>query len=254
MADQLVEIANGFWNVRGEFRVAGLLDVGTQTSLVRLKHGGFVLLDGYTLSGAVKQQVLNLTDGGRAVQAVVHLHPFHTVHVSRCAQQFPSAKQYGTQRHVDREPGLQWEPLRTDDPRLHEVFGDEFAFSVPQGVDFIPSNDALHFSSVLAIHRPSRVLHVDDTLSWLALPLLGERLVFHPTLRFQLQKRPGAVAEFRAWAKGLAEQCADVDHLCTAHAKVLPPQPLSNPPLAARVLEALDSVESMLARHEKRFG
>ena len=81
MADELIQIADGFWNIRGSFKIAGLIDVGTQMSLVQLRSGDFVLLDSYALSGEVERQVRALTDGGRAVRAILNLHPFHTVHV-----------------------------------------------------------------------------------------------------------------------------------------------------------------------------
>ena len=71
MADRLVQIADGFWNVRGSFKVAGLLDVGTQMSLVRRQSGDFILLDSYTLRGEVQQQLLALTEQGRAIHAVL---------------------------------------------------------------------------------------------------------------------------------------------------------------------------------------
>lgn len=72
---------------------------------------------------------------------------------------------------------------------------------------FVPSTDA----SVLAIHRRSQTLHVDDTLNWEPLPW-GARLAFHLSLRFVLQSRAGAATDFRVWATELitagANPCA----------------------------------------------
>ncbi|HEX5661167.1 MAG TPA: hypothetical protein VFX59_28445 [Polyangiales bacterium] len=250
MPDTLIEIGNGFWNVRGSFRVAGLVEAGTQTSLVRLKSGDFVMLDAYTLSRDVAQSVHALTDGGRAVRAVLNLHPYHTLHVRDCLRPFPNAKLYGTRRHKQQAPELAWQELETTDPALHAEFADDLRFSVPRGVDFSP-REGLHFASVLAFHAASKTLHVDDTLTWLKLPLLGG-LRFHPTLRFVLQRRPGAVAEFRSWADDLVERCRAVEHLCCAHGRALPPQP--TPELAQQVRKALAGVEGVLRRHERKFG
>jgi hypothetical protein len=61
MSGQFIRVSEGFWNIRGSFKIAGVIDVGTQASLVRLTSGKFVLLDSYTLSGAVKRQVNELT-------------------------------------------------------------------------------------------------------------------------------------------------------------------------------------------------
>lgn len=251
MNDQLVAIGEGFWNVRGSFRVAGLVDVGTQCSLVRLRSGDFVLLDAYTLKGEVERQILDLTDQGRAVRAVLNLHPFHTLHVERCLRRFPNALWYGTRRHKLRTPDLPWQELESDAPALHALFADDLAFTVPRGVDFIPRREQLHFASVLAIHRASKTLHVDDTLSWLDLPLIGG-LRFHPTLRFVLQRREGAAAAFRSWAEELVASCRGLEHLCTAHGRALPPQP--TPALAEQVQSALAGVQGVLQRHERKYG
>lgn len=253
MADRVVKITDRFWNIRGTFKIAGVVDIGTQASLVRLVSGGFVLLDAYTLRGEVAREVLEHTDQGRAVEAILNLHPFHTIHVRAVAEQFPDARLYGTARHVARAPELRWEPLHTEDEALHEQFEEEFTFTVPRGVDFVSDNDNLHFSSVLALHRASRVLHVDDTLSWLGLPLVGG-LSFHPTLRSVLQRRPGAAAEFRAWAESLVELCGQVDQLCTAHGRALPPPAAEGGAVAEQVRRALVRVDKVLAAHERRFG
>jgi hypothetical protein len=250
MADQLIEIADGFWNIRGSFKVAGLLDVGTQASLARLRSGDFALLDSYPLRGDVACRVLSLTDQGRAVRLILNLHPFHTTHVAASAAQFPNARLYGTRRHKRLAPGLRWEALHTEDGELHAQLEADFRLSVPRGVDFIPRSQHVHFSSVLARHEASRTLHVDDTLSWSALPVLGG-LTFHPTLRFALQKRPGAAMEFRAWAEQLVEQCGDVSRLCTAHARKLPG---AARPVADQVRGALARVSGLLDAHARRYG
>ncbi len=253
MADQLIPIADGFWNIRGVFRVAGVLNVGTQSSLARLQSGRFVLLDSYTLQGEVLDRVLEITDGGRGIEAVLNLHPFHTVHVKRVAEQFPDAKLYGTARHPAKAPDLRWEPEHTEDAALHERYADDFDFTVPRGVDFIPANENLHFASVLAFHRATRTLHVDDTLGWVDLPLVGG-LSFHPTLRWTLEKRPGAARDFREWAHELIDRSEEVDFICTAHGPALPPKPREGRHVVDRVRKALERVDRVLAAHERRYG
>ncbi len=249
MSDKVVEFGDGFWNIRGTFKIAGLLDIGTQASLVRLKNGRFVILDSYPLEGAVKDQIMALTDQGRAVEAVINVHPFHTVFVKKTHEQFPNARHIGTKRHHERFPALKWEEFTTEDPRLHAQFADDFEFSVPAGVDFISANPKLHFSSVLVFHPASRTLHVDDTLTYVSLPLVGG-LRFHPALAEVLQKRPGAAAEFRTWALWLIERLRDVDHLATAHMKSLGPQS----DLSGQVKSALKDAEKVLVAHESRQG
>lgn len=251
MADHIIHISEGFWNIRGSFKIAGILDIGTQASLVRLKSGAFVLLDAYTLEGSVAEEVLKLTDQGKAVEAILNLHPFHTVHVRAVAKMFPNAKLYGSQRHHEKAPELSWQPLLMDDPALHAQYAADFEFTVPRGVDFISSNENLHFSSVLAFHPASKTLHVDDTLMWNPLPLVGG-LAFHPTLKSVLEKRPEAAAEFRAWALELAKRCELVENICTAHARPMPAVSRLETTGGELVRKALAGVEKILVAHERR--
>ena len=252
MADSIQQIGENFWNVRGSFKVAKLLDVGTQMSLVRQEAGGFVLLDSYQADHDVMREILELTDGGREVTAVINLHPFHTLHVAGIAKAFPDARLFGTRRHVAREPELRWESIHSEDPELTGLFGQDLYFSVPKGVELIPKNENLHFSSVLALHKLSKTLHVDDTLTYANLPLIGG-LRFHPSLASVLEQRPGAVKDFRTWAEELIELCKGVEQLCPAHLKTLPDSRTHGGPIDERVREALNKVESVLAKHEAKF-
>jgi hypothetical protein len=252
VADRLVDVVDGFWNIRGSFRIAVVLDIGTQASLVRLASGRFVLLGGYTLAGAVRDRVWALTDGGAAIDAVIHLHPFHTVHVAPLHAQLPHAALYGTARHVRRAPDLPWQELRAEDPAMNELFDGELAFTVPDGLHLVPEDGRVHASSVLALHRPSRALHVDDTLTYVGLPLIGG-LAFHPTVSRALEQRAGAAVAFQAWAEGLIAMCDGVDHLCTAHLRPLPPIE-GSPAIAAAIRKALTKLEPALRTHAARWG
>jgi hypothetical protein len=246
MAEKIIEVADGFWNIRGVFKLGGVLNIGTQASLVRLRDGRFVLLDSYTLPADILKRVRGLTDGGKGVDAILNLHPFHTSHVKRAHAQFPDARLFGTARHVARAPELPWQDLRVEDPALHETFAGDLEFSVPDGVDFISDAPNLHFSSVLAYHPASQTVHVDDTFSVVKLPLVGG-LSLHPMLGKALIKAPGSVPAFRAWAEGLAERWGTARNLCAAHSATLLSQ-------ADQMRAALAKVEKTLRKHEKRHG
>lgn len=255
----VLEVADGFWNVRGHFKIAGVVDIGTQASLVRRKNGKFVLLDACELTSEVREWLNAKTRDGEELEAVLHLHPFHTLHVESCHALFPKATNYGTGRHAERAPAVPWNALLVDDPKLHAAFADDFDFTVPRGVDFIPSDPKLHFSSVLAFHSASKTLHVDDTLLHLRLPpplsyFKSPVTRFHPTLGKVLQKRSGAVAEFRAWAKELIERAASVENLCAAHSSALLGRDNQGAPIAERIQQALAKVESTLQAHERAHG
>jgi len=251
MADRIVKITDELYNVRGSFKIAKLVDIGTQCTLVRRPSGSWVLLDAYTMTGDVLDQVMALTADGADLEAVIHTHPFHTIHVKRTAETFPHARQYGTVRHVKKAPQLSWEPERTETAACHELFADTFRFSVPAGVDFVPANENLHFASVLVFHAPSKVLHVDDTLMHNKLPLVGG-LSFHPTLKKVLQPRPGAAAEFRAWCDDLVERCEAVEQVLPAHIHM----PVRQPPgvVADQVRAAIAKVRKVVDAHEAKHG
>lgn len=250
MADEWVETGPGFWNIRGSLKVAGLFEAGTQMSVVRLSSGRFALLDSYTPDAATRRRLLELTDGGDAVECILNLHPFHTLHVAHLVELFPNAKLYGTDRHAALFPQLPWEAIRSDSAALGELFRDHLRFSVPRGVEFIPQRPGRHFASVLAIHPASGTLHVDDTLTWITLPLVGG-LRFHPSLPDVLQKRPGAVREFRDWLNELRALFAEVKTICPAHMKPLPP---NDGQLQQRLDAAIDKIGKVLARHEREYG
>lgn len=258
MTDKLLKISDTFWNIRGEFRVFGVLNIGTQASLVKRSNGKFVFLDAYTLQGDIKQHVDSLTNNGGDIEAIINLHPFHTLHVEKAHTDYPNAKLYGTQRHIDKFPDLPWQQELTDSTEFASLFSDDFEFSVPCGVDFISNNENLHFSSVLAYHPPSKTLHVDDTLMLLKLPgLLGAlkkpQVSFHMTLSRTLEQRKGAVDDFRLWVAQIAEQWSDAEVLCAAHSQTLVVKNKS-PSIAAMIMTALQHEEKTLNHHQKKFG
>ena len=258
MTDKIIKISDTFWNIRGEFRVFGLLNIGTQASLVKLNNGNFVLLDAYTLRGDIKQQVDSLTNNGDDIEAIINLHPFHTLHVAQAHADYPKAKLYGTLRHINKFPALPWQDKFTNSAEFSALYADDFEFSVPRGVDFISTNDMLHFSSVLAYHIASKTIHVDDTLMYLTLPgLLGwlknPELSFHMTLSRTLEQRKGAVDDFKLWVAEIAEQWRDAEVLCAAHSHTLIGTNKS-PSIAAMIMMALQREEATLRYHQKKYG
>jgi hypothetical protein len=260
MGDRLIEVGAGFWNIRGSFKIAGVIDAGTQTSLVRRANGKFVFLDAYTLNDDLAQKMRELTRGGQDVEAILNLHPFHTIHVRRMHRQFPNAKLYGTARHLSRFPELPWEVLRTEDQDLHAMFADDFDFTIPRGVDFISADENVHTSSVLAFHRASKTIHVDDTLVYVRLPKVarafgrGDLLTFHPALAKALEKRAGAAGDFRRWAETVVSDWHDAENLCAAHSASLLAAKNTGPSIANRISRALEKVERTLASHERKYG
>ena len=260
MADPIIEVAEDFWNFRGSYKIGGVVDVGTQASLVRRANGKFLLLDAYTFSDDVVRYIGDLTRDGRDIEAILNLHPFHTLHVETAHKQYPEATLYGTARHRTRFPTLPWDKLSTEAVTLHELFAEDLEFSVPRGVDFISADENVHFSSVLAFHRTSNTIHSDDTLMYLSLPRLmklfglGDAISFHPTLGKALERRAGAAQDFREWAEEMIEEWRDAANLCAAHTATLLNRNNHGDSIHARVIKALRKAESTLRKHERKYG
>ena len=260
MSTGITRIADDFWNLRGSFRIAGLVDIGTHISLVRRGNGKFVFLDSYTLSEPQLQEIEAITGGARQVEAILNLHPFHTVHVRDMHARFPQAKLYGTARHLQKFPDLPWQKLRTEQPRLHAKYAADFEFTVPRGVDFISADENVHFSSVLALHKASGTIHVDDTLMYIPLPLplrligKADLLSFHPTLSRALERRAGAAADFRDWAEELITRWGSAQNLCAAHTATLTATENRGDPIQKRLRKALSKVAGTLRSHGRKYG
>ncbi len=260
MRPHIIQVSDAFWNIRGSFKIGKVVDIGTQASLVRRRNGKFVLLDSCGLDGKVDQEVMALTSDGRDVEAILNVHPFHTVFARKFHERFPHAKLYGTARHISRAPELPWEALRVEDPDLHALFADDFDFSIPRGVDFISANENVHFSSVLVLHGASNTIHVDDTFMYIRLPramrIVGrpDAMTFHPTLAKALEKRAGAAADFREWGEELAGRWHEAENLCAAHTATLTSRDNPGAAIHARMLSALAKVEGTLTSHQRKYG
>ena len=253
----VIDCGNGFLSIRGSFKAGGLVDVGTHCALVELAPGRFVFLDSYTLDDETLARINTLTEGGSQVEAILNLHPFHTLHCEWMHKAFPSARLYGTARHKDQLPGLPWEDITCEDEALAQIYGEWFDFTVPRGTALVCESETVHFASVLALHRASGTIHVDDTLSYLdkgfplsLLPMTG-RLDFHPTLPKALEPRGGAAAEFAAWARDLARDWSQANKVACAHNAIVALQPGEFTPL---VQQALERVEPVLEKHRKQYG
>lgn len=248
--------ADDFWNFRGTFKIAGLIDVGTQMSLIRRPNGRFLLIDSYSLSGEDRDSLLALTDNGETIDAIINVHPFHTLHCQAAHELAPKARLFGTQRHRAQAPELPWEESIIEAAATQATF-DEREFEVPAGLDLVTDDDSVHAASVLVRHRKSRIVHVDDTLMVLEAPgVLGHilpqsRMRFHPKLEKALQTRPGAADDFAAWASSLAEIWADTPIVCAAHSAVreLPPGGWHD-----EITQALSDVREALDHHRLRHG
>jgi hypothetical protein len=251
------QLADTFWNIRGVHRIAGFIDIGTQMSVAQRPGGGFIVIDGCALEDEARDALLALTKQGARVDAVVHVHPFHTMHVESTHALLPDAKLYGTARHRERLPALPWAGTPVEGWGADHPLADTLDLSVPAGVDFVCIDESVHVASVLVRHLASGIVHVDDTLNVLAAPgALGEllpqsSLKMHPMLGKALKTEPGATEAYAQWARDLALRWADTPMVCAAHSAV---RTLSPGGFREEVEAALAKVSGTLERHRKQYG
>ena len=219
MSDKIHHLGAGFWNIRGSFRIGGLLDIGTHCSLVQLASGKFIFLDSYTLTGDIRDQVMALTNNGADVEAVLNLHPFHTVHCAQMAKDFPQATFYGSTRHHSQVPEVQWANDLVESDAVAARY-PELEFSLVQGIYYISPNENIHAGSLLAFHAASQSLHVDDTFMSPPFKILRAvlpELMLHPTTKAALKKEPNAGKQYCDWATNLAHDWRETRNFCAAH-------------------------------------
>lgn len=260
MSKQWTQIGPGFWNLRGSFKLGGVLDIKTHVSLVQRANGKFVFLDSYTLPEAARAEVDALTNGGSEVEAVLNLHPFHTIHVPQMQADFPNARHYGSARHVVKFPDGAWQSAPVEHADVQAEFADDLQFSLPQGVDYISANENVHFSSLLAYHPGSESIHSDDTLMVVRWPGpmrrlgVGEAVRFHMTLPQALHRRAGAADAFEQWAQRLADDWGTANNLCAAHLANVTASNNRGATIAERIRLALAKVQGTLRRHRRKYG
>jgi len=96
MKEEIIEVSSCFWNIRGSFKIGGVVDIKTHASLVRRANGNFVFLDSYSLGRDAREHVADIVRKGGEIEAILNVHPFHTMHVARMHELSPEARLYGT--------------------------------------------------------------------------------------------------------------------------------------------------------------
>ena len=223
MADKIYDLSAGFWNIQGSFRLGGIVNVGTQCSLVELGSGRFIFLDSYTLTDEVRKQVMALTNDGKDVEAVLNVHPFHTVHCAQMAKDFPAATFYGSERHPKKVPEVDWSDDLVESDAVAERY-PELEFSISKGIYYISPNEKVHAGSLLVRHPASQSVHIDDTFmsppSKILKAVLPE-VMLHPTTKQALKDEADAGNIYCDWATDLAHKWRDTRHFCAAHSGMI---------------------------------
>ena len=189
--ERLMEIGDGFWNIRGRFKVlAGMLNLGTHMSVCRRANGRFVIVDTIDLTPDVLAELNILTHAGELIDAVIATHPYHTLAFRAFYAAFPKCPYYGTPRHLNTIPEIPWEGEIMSNK---DLFSPDLDLRIPAGAEYVLPLPARsnHLSNVFVLHRQSKTIHNDDCVLCFQQPPLLMRLMgykdgdmhFHPSLK-----------------------------------------------------------------------
>lgn len=262
--NKIIEVGERFWNIRTPFRVFGMVDIGTHASLIQLENGGFVLLDSVTIdkNSKMETKINKLTHNGKLLKAIINLHPFHSVSINHMHERFSGAKLYGTKRHHKKFPSLPWQPEITESEKFNKIYKQDLDFHVPKGVNLVTANPNVHFSSVIAWHKPGKTIHVDDTFGYAKdVPLLARALIsednvsLHPMLKEALEKRANAGQDFLDWLESFIDTHRDAQNLCTAHNSCLLATENKGESIYKRLKALLtNKLKKLLSDHDKKYA
>ncbi|CAM9399227.1 unnamed protein product, partial [Ectocarpus fasciculatus] len=197
----LIEVGEGFWNIRGSFVALGVIELGTHMSIVRLSSGKFLVIDTLPLNPQLKTELDHLTDNA-----------------------YPSLRYYGTPRHLNVLPTLTWTGSIFD-REVQELWEPDVSMRIPDGAEFVNPPSDNHFSCVFVFHRASQTIHIDDTVCYFEDPgcllsLIGAKkgsMKFHTSMtKAGLLPTPEAPYDFKNWVQAIINEW-DFDTVCTAH-------------------------------------
>jgi len=224
---RIVEIGPGFYNIRAGFKsFKGLVNIGTHMSIIKLNNGSFVAIDTVELDDELKAEIDHLTNYGQNLSTVIATHPFHTLAFPGFYNAYPKAQYIGTPRHIRNQKSIPWAADISED-EVRARWAPDIEMRIPAGSEFnAPHPEAInHFNSVWVYHRPSRTVHIDDTVCYFEKPgvLLKaagkkhDHMEFHISLKGPgLYPTPDAPKIFKKWVLDILNDW-DFDNMCTAH-------------------------------------
>lgn len=122
---------NGFWNVRVPFKI-NMVDIGSHMSVIKLQNGNFLVIDTVEINDQLKRDLDELTQNGTKIEAVLAVHPFHTLAWSAFYKMYPNAKYYGTPRHLRKLTDIQWAG-QLDESKILSTWSPEVELRIPAG-------------------------------------------------------------------------------------------------------------------------
>ncbi|KAL0488105.1 hydroxyacylglutathione hydrolase [Acrasis kona] len=219
-----VLIGPNFWNIRGNFRVMAVVNIHTQMSVIKLPNGKFLIVDTIDLTSDLKSALDRMTNNGANIEAIIGVHPFHTTYFKAFYDAYPTVPFYGTPRHLRVVKDIPWKG-DLNQQNIRNKWNPDVEIRLPAGAEFVnPQPEDNHFNSAWLFHKPSRTMHIDDTVIYadedsLVLKIFGIKkgdMIFHPKIDPGLYNYPAAPFEFRDWVLKVIKDW-DFDNIVCAH-------------------------------------
>lgn len=223
---ETIHFSPNLWNFRGSFNVAGgMINVGTQMSLVKLSNDNFLVIDTMPMSICQQAEFDRLTNKGKLIEAVVATHPFHTLSFPDFYQSYPNVPYYGTPRHLRNLTQIPWAGDITNE-NVRTLWKDDIEMRIPDGAEWVnPQPESTnHFTSCWVYCKAAKTIHVDDTLTYIEkapfvtkLFVSDDTLMFHHSMaKLGLYHTSDGPNDFRTWVQSVLDDWK-FDNLCCAH-------------------------------------
>lgn len=228
----MVQLGENFWNIRSEFKIFKVLNIGTHMSVVRRENGKYLIIDTVPLDPQLKHEIDELTNNGEDIEAVFATHPFHSLAFPAFHAAYPKVEYFGTPRHRRNLSQIPWKNIEEN----LSSFLPDIDMRIPAGAEFVnPQPESYnHFNAVWVYTPKSRVIHVDDTIGYIEdapllvspfLKLLGMKpksFSFHLSLKGPaLLPASDAPKLFKQWVEDAIRDW-DFDMACCAHNGICP--------------------------------
>lgn len=109
------------------------VEIGTHMSVIQLRNGNFLVIDTVAMNDNLMQEFNELTHNGTKIEAVIAVHPFHTLAYPAFHKLYPKLKYYGTPRHLRKITQIKWAgQLDVDGNKLLQ-WAPEVELRIPAG-------------------------------------------------------------------------------------------------------------------------
>lgn len=111
------------------------VEIGTHMSIIQLRNGNFLIIDTVAMNDKLTNELNHLTANGTKIEAVIAVHPFHTLAYSAFHKMYPNVKYYGTPRHLRKITEIKWAGQLDGDENkaLLTKWDPEVEFRIPDG-------------------------------------------------------------------------------------------------------------------------